>query len=272
MLQNGNRWGTSFCSFGECSGISITEILGEETINGETYKIMGNNTCLMREENGIVYVLNEDQTEDVFIDFTLEIGDSYFTDSLQDNCLNMSFSNTNEIRITDTQTINILGEDRKVLFMDYYDDGFQIDLDGQEEIWIEGIGSTQAIGPGGFAFDNDIFLNCFTNNGSTVRFSGNIITNNTSDCIETTAGVDEYLLNQINLSPMPVLEKANLKIPLEIIDPGVIIFDMNGEILYELKISKLNTELNFSSFSSGMYFYQIYSENKLIATKKLIIR
>lgn len=68
--------------------------------------------------------------------------------NLQDNCLNnFGLSFVDEFRVENIEIINILGEDRKVIYFDFYQNGNQEDLDGEEEIWIEGIGSTGAIGP-----------------------------------------------------------------------------------------------------------------------------
>ena len=272
MLEVGNSWGVEACFFGDCEGVHIVEILGEEIINGKTYKVLNNETCLLREENGVVYVLNEDLSENVFLDFTLQIGDSFFLQDLEDNCLNgADTSMIDEFRITAIETQFILGQDRKVLYMDYYEDGIQFDMFGEEEIWIEGIGSTGGIGPEGFLWDLDIELRCFTNNGETIRIIDNEIFDTTEPCEESTAGVDEFLLNQINIAPNPVTEITTLAIPLEISEASIKVFDVNGKQLFEERITAKNTSLDFSSITSGLYFYQIYSKNELLITKKLLV-
>ena len=268
MLQDGNKWGVVFCSWGECGGVRITEIIGEEAINGKVYKQLNSETCLLREENGIVYVLNDDLSEDVLLDFTLEVGDSFFPDDIRDNCLNMQISLPVEFRVVDIQTATILGEDRKVLYIDYFDNGSSL---GFGEVWIEGIGSTLAIGPGGWEFDNGQSVVCFTNNGQNVLVFDDMITETEDPCIKT-FGLSELVLDQIVLSPNPVSEISTLTIPLEIPTAQFRLFDLNGKKLLVEHISEKNTTIDFSSLQGGMYFYQIYSENEVIATKKLIIR
>lgn len=274
MLEEANNWGVEACFYGECEGVGVVEIIGEETINGKTYKVLNNETCLLREENGVVYVLNEDMSENVFLDFTLEIGDSFFLDGLQDNsfCFNgAEFSMIDEFRITAVETQFILGLDRKVLYMNYYENGVQWNLDGEEEIWIEGIGSSGGIGPRGFTWDLDLYLRCFTRNGETIKIRDNEIFDTEEECEATTAGVDEFLLSRIQIAPNPVSEIAILTIPLEISETSIKVFDANGKQLFEKDILAKNTFLDFSSIVSGLYFYQIYSKNELLITKKLLV-
>lgn len=273
MLEDGNKWGVQTCFFGDCEDVFITQIIGEEIINGKTYKVVNGENCLVREENGVVYVLNEDLSEDVLLDFTLEIGDSFFIENILDNCLTLDFAeDRDELRVVAIDTQFILGEDRKVLYMDYYKDGVQFDLGGEEEIWIEGIGSTAAIGPAGIVIDIEVRLRCFTNNGETINISGNDIFDTEDECEGTTAGVDKFLINQISLSPIPVAETAIVTIPLEIQEARIVVFDVNGRHLFEEPVSAKNTLLDFSSMTNGLYFYQIYSKNKLLVTKKLLVR
>ena len=273
MLQEGNKWGVEACFFGDCEGVNITEIIGENTVNGNIYKVVNNQNCLLREENGVVYVLNDDMSEDVFLDFTLEVGDSFFLEDLMDNCLtNAALSMIDEFRITAVETQFILGQDRKILYMDYYEDGVHFDLGGEEEIWIEGIGSTGGIGPEGFLWDLDIELRCFTNNGETIKIVDNEIFNSTEPCEESTAGIDEFLIHQIKLTPVPVAEIAMLTLPLEIPEAQIHVFDINGKHLFVKDISFKNTAIDFSAYASGLYFYQVYTENELLVSKKLLVR
>lgn len=275
MLDEENDWGVQRCFYGNCGGVYIVQITGEQTINGKTYKQLNNESCLLREEDGVVYVLNDDETEDVFLDFTLEVGDSFFFDDLSDNynCFNGAewYPEIDEFRITAVETQNILGQDRKVLYMDYYKNGIHWNLDGEEEIWIEGIGSSGGIGPRGFIWDVDLYTRCFTRNGETIEINDNEVFPTTEPCEETTAGVDEFLISQIILTPIPVAETAILTIPLEIVEARIKVFDVNGKQLFEKNISATNTSIDFSSTTSGLYFYQIYSKNELLVTKKLIV-
>ncbi len=265
MLQDGNEWGTQVCGVFDCFGFQLTEITGEETHNGLTYKVMGENSCLLREENGIVYVLNEDLSEDIFLDFTLEIGDIFNPAPIRDNCLNIDIAEIEDFEVVDVQTVSILGFDRKVITLEYL-------IFQENEYWIEGIGSTKSIGPGGFIFDAGMKLHCFTNNGQTIIISGNTITETNEGCVAPPLSVDEFLLSQIKMTPNPVTEIGILTIPQEIVFPNIVVFDLNGKQLMEKEISEKNTSLDFSSLASGMYFYSIHAENELILTKKLLVK
>lgn len=272
MLQEENKWGVDTCIFGDCNGVFIFEIIGEQTFNGKSYKVVNNESCLLREENGVVYILNEDMSEDVFLDFTLEVGDSFFLEDLKDNCLNAAATSMiDEFKITAVETQFILGQDRKILYMDYYEDGVHFDLGGEEEIWIEGIGSSGGIGPDGFLWDVDIELRCFTSNGETIKIIDNEIFDSTEPCVATIAGIDEFLIDQIIITPVPVAVTAIVSIPVEIPQKHIKIFDLNGKHVFEQPITEKNTSLDFSAIPSGMYFYQIYSKNEILLTKKLIV-
>jgi hypothetical protein len=52
---------------------------------------------------------------------------------------------------------------------------------------------------------------------------------------------------------------------------NVSIVDVFGKVIYSGKIqNKAKTLINSSNWTAGMYFVNIYSEKKLLATKKLI--
>lgn len=117
--------------------------------------------------------------------------------------------------------------------------------------------------------DFEVNFQCFSNAIGIVAFDGNAIDESATTC-EATAGVEEFLLNQINIAPNPVSEIATLTIPQEISNAQIRIFYLNGKKLFEQHISEENTAIDFSSLKTGMYFYQIYSENELILTKKFL--
>lgn len=84
-----------------------------------------------------------------------------------------------------------------------------------------------------------------------------------------TAVSKENILNDIVIYPNP----SNGKISLNSseINSHFIIINILGEKIFETKTIAEQTEINLGNQKSGIYFYQIISENRYISTGKLII-
>ncbi len=264
MLQEGNSWSVvqfaQFSTYTQNVNIDSTVIINDVTY----HKVIVDDYetgCLIREENGIVYFLiNESTNEEIiWYDFTLEVGDTH--EVIYDfPCVSfLSYFNTAYVLAVTFE--EIAGQERKVIQFTSGPDGVNA-----EETWIEGIGSLSGFDPFGQGYDNGTQLACFTKDTIQTKFNG------FEECDFFILSVDEIILNQISFTPNPVSERATLTIPQEIKSAGITVYDVNGKQLHEENISEENTTIDFSALQSGMYFYQIYSENELIATKKLIIR
>jgi len=266
MLGEANEWHVQFdVGFGLRS--NSVRIEGEETINDIVYKQVffndfNNPSCYLREENEIVYLLDDpSDTELVFLDFTLEVGDSFFLlDPYNGFCLRPPSPHIDELRVMDIQTEFIANRNRRVLQMEYY---YNDTPAGEGELWIEGIGSTGYIGPRGFDYDNYFALACFTRDGETTMFNG------ASQC--EILGVTDFIKERIYIYPNPVVTTSTLRLPSEVSADQVKIFSIQGTLIKSETITADNLEIHNSDFSSGLYFYQVFSNNVLIKTDKIII-
>lgn len=265
MLQDENVWSVVY--YGQfvyfTQPITLT---GTTTVNDVIYykvAIDGEEiSCLVREEGTVVYFLPSGPNSDELImyDFNLEEGDTFNIGQMDTPCIgNGSFFNTGYV-VEVTQE-NIAGQERKVIkFSESQNSTIIIDT------WIEGIGSLYGFDSFGETFHTRTDLACFSNNQITTMFNG------FEECSFFILSTDENLIEQFILSPNPVSEIATLTLPLEITLAQIRVFDLNGKKLLEQHISEENTSIDFSSLQSGMYFYQIFSENELVVTKKLIVR
>ncbi len=277
MLQEGNTWSVDLyfdpfgcdqvsCKFTDTKQVSLG---AAEIHNSLSYtRIISDKepTCLLREDNYLVYRFDPDENEEkILFDYSLEIGDSFnLTTSAYHHSTGCayfhSYADYVSLNVIDVEYIEIAGAVRKVIF---FEEDNLSDL-----AWIEGIGNIT-----GFDLMEPIVdimshsaLACFSTNGESYFFNG------ASSCENTTVlNISSLNENSIHLFPNPVSEKATLTIPQENSSLSFIVYDVNGKKLMEQDISEESTSLDFSSFTEGMYFYQIYSENELILTRKLLV-
>jgi hypothetical protein len=229
------------------------EIVDEVIVNGITYKRISFGNCLVREENGIVYKYNETlNTDEVFYDFTLEVGDTF---TFPETCVLGGSDYYDTIEVSNVYFAVIANENRKVI-------DFQNEF-GETETWIEGIGSLNGFEPGGIYVDGYMTLICFTQNGNTHYFNG------ANSCV---LGIDDFYLDQIMVTPNPVTTTSILQIPAEAAVDQIKIYNFSGKLLMDETISEEFVTINRVDYSSGLYFYQVFSDNKLLKTDKFIVQ
>ncbi|MCW5520515.1 T9SS type A sorting domain-containing protein [Aureitalea sp. L0-47] len=274
MLDEDHVWNTDFYVDpfgGGQTGIVSSEnyVAGETVINNETYKsvyIDGElGSCLVREENGIVYRYDTNANEEVIIyDFTLEIGDTFEFPQIifEGFCGALGFYNGPlEMTVTDRTTEFIANQNRVVITFDYISE-FSVQCQ-----WIEGIGSTLGFDPVGDVIDiGSRYLVCFTKNGTTYFF------NNATACDNTNLSVPDNSKDQIVLAPNPVQDISILQLPSELNVDTVRIYDITGKVISEATITKNYLTINAMDFSAGIYFYRAISENKVNKTERFIVK
>ena len=279
MLQEGNAWSVDvhYCpwpppdppSWIVTQQISIGEIV---TINGVDYKQIyrdDSTSCLLREENGVVYKYNStDNIEKILFDFNVEIGDSFFMPDLAYHFGYCAGTDYNVaiwyLEVFEIENIFIAGANRKVIrLLD------QIFPQGGEVLtWVEGIGTPAGLGvPWPF---QDITcgsgLACFTTNGITYYFG------DATSCDNTTLQLSENLKHQIVLYPNPITTTSILKFPVEAAVDRLKIFNLSGGLVRDEEITKNHVTISSMDYASGLYFYQVFSENKLLKTEKFIVK
>lgn len=244
-------------------------VSGETSINGKVYKsvfVDRYETCLVREENGKLYKYVQNlNDEEIFIDFTLNLNDTFYApyEGL-DYCGHGGSNNFFYEFLVINETIQFLaGENRKVL--ELQDVMLPSGLGRMK--WIEGIGTDKGFDSYGETLDItcDTFLVCFTENGITYFF------NNATSCDNTTLGLPDNLQNEIVLYPNPVSNSSILQLPIALGIDSVRIYDAQGRIVSEEQPSKNYIGINAMHFRSGLYFYEVSSENKVLKIERFIV-
>ena len=274
MLEEDNIWSVDFFSDpfgGGTTGIITDQISlsGTTTINGYNYIsifINGNEgSCLLREENGIVYRYDSYNNQDVIMyDFNLDVGDVFvFPDLMYTSfCSRMEFYNgPTEMEVIGISNEFIANETRKVIEFDYYSES------GYPCLWIEGIGSTLGFDPVGDIIDiGYAYLVCFTKNGMTYFF------NNATSCDNTTLGLGDISYGKIDLYPNPVSTTSILQLPHNANIDQIKIFGISGRLVSEETVTANFITISNMDYSSGLYFYQILSGDNVLKTEMFIVK
>jgi hypothetical protein len=259
MLEEGNVWNTITYNYPEPVVITneTYEITGQQVIGGFNYFVLNGFSCLLREENGKVYAYSQG-TEELLFDFTLEVGDEFIIDPTYSAIcysIGMLYTEGDPITVSNVSTQFIAGNDRKVIELEY---------DGQlVETWIEGIGTLNGFKPFGFTnIDGYSLLSCYSNNGVTYFFN---------DYTECLLGVNDFYKDDISLLPNPVTQISTIKIPIKSEIELIRIFDIYGRMVKNEKIYSGYVNINANEFISGIYFYQLFSKDKMVKTDKFIV-
>lgn len=269
MLQDDNEWSYDFNCFstnGPCITSYKCNIIGTLTVDGVVYQNLlienylgtTNYTCLLREDDGIVYYYNDSiAMEEVMLDFTLEVGDSF---NFPSHCfLNPAGAYSGTLTVEEINTEFIAGENRKVLRLK--EDGINLD-----EFWIEGIGSTFGVGPGYGDLDAYTLLSCFVKNGEITLF------NDVSMCDNTELSLQEFDLVDVSLHPNPIKDISALELTTALDNTKLKIYDLSGKLIKEENIQGNQIELYRDDFKVGIYFYQIYESGKPVFSHRFLVK
>jgi hypothetical protein len=74
------------------------------------------------------------------------------------------------------------------------------------------------------------------------------------------AGIDEEIINEINISPNPTTSKINVKSSLELIGKEFIIYDQLGKAIKSGIITSEETEIDLSNLTEGIYLLKVGAE------------
>jgi hypothetical protein len=276
MLDEENIWSLYWSDgLSGTSGSANYHLRGEEVINGETYKILFTAgiqlECRFREENGILYAYNPNTgLDEPRLDFTLEVGDTFEVASLANGggdefCFEGYTNLYDYLEVVEVDSQFIAGDVRKILTMSSMtSNGNPI---GFEQYWIEGIGSTIGMfGPGIITFEILSELMCFERNGVITFFNG------FNECEDDGLGIGAYHLKDIRLFPNPVVSTSILQFSSEGAADTVHILDIFGRVISEEKVQSDHVLIDAKAYSSGVYFYQVFSEKQLLKTEKFIVK
>lgn len=91
--------------------------------------------------------------------------------------------------------------------------------------------------------------------------------------IEIKTAINQVEFSGLNIFPNPVSDKLTLNFPDAIANKSnCVITDLQGRLYINREIKEISTEFDFSTFSSGIYFLRIISENPLINVSQKIIK
>ncbi len=84
------------------------------------------------------------------------------------------------------------------------------------------------------------------------------------------------VISDVNLYPNPAIENSpvylNINSIMNFKDTKFVIIDMLGNKLNEISIRSKQTVINCSTLAKGMYFYQLFNNDKLLKTAKFLIQ
>ncbi len=273
MLDEGQIWsveinhepfGDDFPSYTEIEQVYVEDDI---EINGQIYKRVYSNpntsSCLLREENGIIYKITDQNTMDevIMYDFTLETGD-VFVFSFENNVY-CSYPGVNngiqEMEVINTSIQFIADENRKVI--EFENDGY-----GLPEVWIEGIGSNRGFDPFNITIDITGLnkLICFTKDETTYFF------NNATEC--GFLQLPEIFKKKIVLYPNPVKQTSQISLPPNNKGYTIKIFDLNGKVLNESYNQKDTFTIKATDFDTGLYFYQVFEDTRRLKAERFLVR
>ena len=90
--------------------------------------------------------------------------------------------------------------------------------------------------------------------------------------IET--GVNDYLtLSVLDVYPNPAKDKVNVQLVIKdehVDDVEIQLYDMYGRRLNTWKMKGEMTEIDLSSFASGVYFFKAFAGRQLLGARKIV--
>jgi hypothetical protein len=242
---------------------------GIEVINSmDYYRIMmgDQGTCLLREENGIVYKYDvNDDIDRILFDFNLEVGDTFnlLESAYEDDMYCISIGSSlleSELNVQSVEELFIAGEMRKVITFEQVTNYSQIQ-------WIEGIGNISGFDLIWELLDvtGGSLLVCFAINGNTYYFNG------ADSCDNTTLNIHETNKDSLVLYPNPVTNRSILHISEHLGIDHIKIYDITGKCILEDLINNHYYMIDAFQYPSGLYFYRVFQKGKLLRSDKFIV-
>lgn len=84
--------------------------------------------------------------------------------------------------------------------------------------------------------------------------------------------VDNITNSSISLYPNPATDNFTITVSDDFIGSQIILTNLLGKIVLKQNISSSKQNFAINNLGSGIYFYSIVNNNKIVATKKLIIK
>lgn len=203
----------------------------------------------IREENGKVYYIDQEDSKDTLYNFNLEVGDSVY--------YGLSNYWGDYLILEKIDSIDINGKLHKLYYFEEL-----IDMAGSlKEIWIEGIGSIHGplfpANPRDFSESqpDSTKVTCYLH-GNEIYWSNPFY----EECyINIVLSTEEFYEKGFTLFPNPVKDKLIIEIP-KFASSGfnVSIYDLGGKVVLSEKFNKKQTiKINVASLIEGIYILEI---------------
>lgn len=239
---------------------------------GYTYS-KTNSNIFIRNEGQKVYARQSQNCNDyeyLIYDFGLQVGDSiklrlasyyYYDDTLG-------------YKLRADGLVNYQGQDRRALYFDvyYYKFGSNGSSVFFQDTWIEGIGSI--IHP--FYFEIGVYRPTHTIYSLLCYFENDVqlFQSQHNSCYLTNLGIKENETSyNFSISPNPANDyfRINLENQIEFKNAVFRLSDVSGKLLWEKTFEEIeNQNVSIQSLTSGVYILQLFSNEHLINTQKLI--
>lgn len=267
MLVDTNKvWNVVECSnFGGC-GTAVFHFDGDTTIGINQYKLLTLNFDSGGGFFNYPFAAREDtsnkqvffyygNSEYLAYDFSLNQGDTFTT-----NINGCGFQMT----VDSVDTVTLLnGESRKRMFLSNI----------SQEIWIEGVGSLYGltnVGVYSCSFDLNPELICFKENDTLKYLSPNY-----TNCFFNTLGISELSSqNNFKIKPNPFSEFTTLTFESPLHERNtLIILNTHGQTVMEYQnIQGNEIKIEKDKMNSGIYFFQLLYDRRIIANGKLVLQ
>lgn len=268
VVSEENQWNVLYEEFTSFYENTIEHTLnGDSSFNSHDYKKMWNyihltyetffGGLLREDSNRVYYLLPGEDEEGMLYDFNAETGDTcYIVNALGDY-------SPFPVYITNIDMVEYFGVERTRWFLE--------DEYGNEDIWLEGIGSiygpVHGMMPRIPPYEAYNLLCFFQADMLLYKREGY------SNCVVTHTALDESTLNHgIQIFPNPARGTFRIKSTSLLIEK-VELYDLTGRKLLEQKTESCinECEVDVSGIKPGTYFCR-FSLNDFAVTQKLIIR
>lgn len=232
---------------------------GEQTIGSHTYKNFVNSLTseqfLLREDVATRKVYKYvNGSEQLLFDFSLNVSDNIFLGG-------QSFT------VAQISNINVDGGQRRQWYLNN-NGAF-----GSDEMWVEGVGGKQHPLKGEYEMiiEQTYLLQCSSQNGTFIYNMGLANGGTPTDCLAL--GTIQYdYADKITFSPNPFHDEMAITVTSGLNNASVKIFSSSGQLVREL--TQLNGEkisVQRGNLSNGLYLVQVFENEKLLTSEKVLI-
>ncbi|MCB0835395.1 MAG: T9SS type A sorting domain-containing protein [Bacteroidetes bacterium] len=279
MLVEGNAWYWYEYAIGMIGENYMHIVKGDSTINGIVYKKLlgtsgGNDPLLLREDTveKKVYHYNV-SSEELVYDFSLVPGDTFYIGGYRALLQSITDTISHQYYSSTLQNLVLSINSPKVFTL------IDLDREGFEYIWIEGIGSVCGLGFYPCLAFSSAYLLCHFDSTGKRNYHYFLLPKEKDSCkayssvgIETLSNINTI----VSVYPNPANEKVTFSWELGYshLPVKLKIFTFTGEMVQEREITRLESfwVWNTAQKESGIYFYILENkDSELLSQGKLVI-